>query len=209
MALSKRMVIAMALLCLQGCSEAQDRVRVDAAKPSRQVTMNYELVRDAVRSFLSTWLIERDPGRAVLFFGKDAFKNEAMLSASCAGYIKPNERTSETARRAGVDKFLRDFVPAEAKPALSAVLNRAAVAALEKQMAGKLTNDPNVDLFAVAKLTKDDLPLEESKESDYLRLHLPASFYASFVPIDEGLIYFVWVPEGKTWKIYHASLVCM
>jgi hypothetical protein len=210
--LSKRMVIAIALLllCLQGCSDAQNPGRPDRAKPSSaQVTMNPHLVRDAVQSFLSVWLIERDPGRAALFFGKDAFQNEAMLSDSCTGYIKANERASEAARRAGVDKFLSDFVPSEPKPRLSEVLNRAAVAPLIKQMAGKLTNNPNVDQFAVAKLTKDDLPLEESKESDYLRLKLPATFYVSFVPIGEGVVYFVWIPEGKTWRIYHASLVCM
>jgi hypothetical protein len=209
-ALSQLIVIAMALFCLQGCSNAQDRVRADAAKPSSgQVTMNPELIRDTVQSFLSVWLIERDPARAALFFGKDAFQNEAILSASCAGYIKPSERASEAARRAGVDRFLRDFVPSEAKRGLSEVLNRAALASLTKRMAGKLTNNPSVDQFAIAKLTKDDLPLENSKESDYLRSHLPATFYASFVPIEEGVVYFVWISEGKTWRIYQASLVCM
>jgi hypothetical protein len=172
--------------------------------------MNNESVRDTTKQFLSAWLVERDPDKAAQFFGEDSFRNEAMLAAPCAGYIKPAERRLEAARRAGVIKFLRDFVPPAAKRGLPEVLSRAAIADdLAKKLAGKLINDPKADLFAVARLGTKDLPLEDSKESAYLRLHLPTAFYVSFVPLEEGLVYFVWLPEGNTWKIYHASLVCM
>jgi hypothetical protein len=171
--------------------------------------MEHQIVRDNVRSFLSVWLLERATDKALLFFGHGAFQNEAILAASCAGYIKPEERNSEKARRAGVDKFLRDFIPTERKSSLPQVLNREAIDPLVAQMGGKVVNDPKADLFVVAKLEREELPVEESKEADYLRKNLPTNFYASFVPVGEGVVYFLWVSEGKTWKIYHASLVCM
>lgn len=173
--------------------------------------MEHQLVRDTVQSFLSVWLIESATDRALLFFGDAAFQNEAMLAASCANYIKPEERSSEQARRAGVNKFLQDFTPTERKTNLSEVLNREAIVPLVAQMGSKVINDPQADLFVVAKMTQEELPVEESKETEYLRTHLPATFYVSFVPVGEGMVYFLWVPEDKdkAWKIYHASIVCM
>lgn len=209
MRISKSIAILSVFLLVPGCSSAQVRPAQDASKVKGQAMTEQQLVRDNVRAFLSVWLIERATDKAALFFGNEAFQNEAMLAASCASYIKPQERGSEKARRAGVDKFLRDFAPTEPKADLSQVLNRETIVPLMAQMGGKVTNDPKVDLFVVAKMTREEVPAEESKEADYLRKHLPASFYASFVPVGEGMIYFLWVPEGKNWTIYHASLVCM
>jgi hypothetical protein len=206
---SKSIAIVSVFLLVPGCSSAQVHPAPDAPNAAGQVIMEYQLVRDTVRSFLSAWLIERATEKAVLFFGNEAFQNEAILAASCASYIKPEERSSEKARRAGVNKFLRDFAPSERKTSLSEVLNREAIVPLVAQMGSKVINDPKVDLFVVVKLAREELPVEESKDANYLRKHLPARFYASFVPVGDGMVYFLWVPEGKTWKIYHASLVCM
>jgi hypothetical protein len=166
-------------------------------------------VRNAVQSFLTVWLVDQDLEKAKSSFGAAGFTNEAMLQASCAGYIKPDDRGSETARRAGVQKFLQDFLPQKRAATLGEVLSREPISALVEQLGTKLVNDPKVDLFVLARLTTEQLPIGESGDADYFRRTLPPSFYVSFVPIGQGMIYFVWVPQGSDWRIYHASLVCM
>lgn len=166
-------------------------------------------VRDYVRSFLTVWLVERDVERAKAWFGAAAFSNEAILQASCAGYIRPEDRGSENARRAGVQKFLRDFLPQEPVTALSEVLGRDAIAPLVDQLGTRVANDPKLDLFVLARLGAAELPVGEARDLDYLRKNLPSISYVSFVQVGQGMIYFVWIPQGSEWRIYHASIVCM
>ena len=168
-----------------------------------------ELVRDSVRAFLSSWLVDRDTDKATRSFGESAFKNESMLQESCAGYIKPEERGSEVARRAGIKKFLQDFLPVKAPRSLGDVLDRTSLAPMTEQLGKKLVNDPNADLFALAELAAGEVPTSNSEEAAYLRKHLPPKFYASFVPVGQGMVYFLWVPKGGQWRIFHASLVCI
>lgn len=77
------------------------------------------------------------------------------------------------------------------------------------QLGTALVNDPKTDLFALARLTTRQMPRGESAEMDSLRNSLPARFYASFVPIGQGMIYFVWTRQEGEWRIHHASLACM
>lgn len=166
-------------------------------------------VRNAVQSFLTVWLVDQNLEKAKSSFGEAAFTNEAILQAPCAGYIKPDDRGSETARRAGVQRFLQDFLPKKRAATLGEVLSRDAISALVEQLGTKLVNDPKADLFVLARLTTEQLPIGESRDADYLRRTLSSSFYVSFVPVGQGMIYFLWVPQGSDWRIYHASLVCM
>lgn len=74
----------------------------------------------------------------------------------------------------------------------------------------KESNTSESDPFLVARLTKDQLPAgTESWQIDYLRKSLPAVFYGVFVPLERGLISFLWVPDANDWWIYHATIVCM
>lgn len=166
-------------------------------------------VRNDVQSFLTAWLVDRNLEKAKSWFGEAAFTNEAILQAPCASYIKSDDRGSETARIAGVQKFLQDFLPQERAASLGEVLSRDASSALVDQLGTRPVNDPKVDLFVLAKLTTEQLPIDKSCVADYLRKTLPSSFYVTFVPVDRGMVYFLWVPQGSDWRIYHASLVCM
>jgi hypothetical protein len=199
--------IIASILLLEACLGAQ-APRKAMPKDEKTTMTEQQRIRDSVQSFLTVWLVDRSLDKAKLSFGDAVFNNEALLQASCAGYIKSEDRKSETARRAGVQKFLQDFLPKEPAVSLDKVLNREAIMPLVDQLGFKPANSPEADLFILAKLTKEQLPVNESWETDYLRKNLPASFYASFVPIGQGLIYFLWVPEGNNWVIYHASLVC-
>ena len=166
-------------------------------------------VRDSVRYFLTVWLVERDLEKAKASFGAAAFRNEAILQASCAGYIRPEDRGSENARRAGVQKFLQKFLPQKPVTALSEVLDGNAIAPLVDQLGTRVANDPKLDLFVLARLRAEELPVGEARDVDYLRKSVPSSSYVSFIPVGQGMIYFVWIPQGSEWRIYHASLVCM
>lgn len=190
--------IAAVFVLAEACSMAQTPPRSEQQR-----------VRDDVQSFLTTWLVDRNIEKAKLSFGAAAIGNEAILQASCAGYIRPEERGSEMARRTGVQKFLQDFLPQKPVTALGEVLTRDATSVLLDQLGTKITNDPRADLFVLAKLSKAELPGDDPRDVDYLRKNLPSSFYISFVPVGQGMIYFVWVSQGNEWRIYHASLVCM
>ena len=72
-----------------------------------------------------------------------------------------------------------------------------------------LANDPKADGFVLARLRQDQIPTSSTDVKDYLRAKLPAEFYAAFVPIGSGTVYFIWVREDSDWRISHASLVCM
>lgn len=202
--------IITSILLIEACLSAQSPPK-EASKSERVNMTEPQRIRDYVRSFLTAWLVDRDIDKAKLSFGGAAFNNEALFQASCAGYIKSEDRKSETARRAGVQKFLQDFLPKSPVVSLDKVLNKETIKSLLDPLGFKPANNPEMDLFILAKLTKKQLPVnDESWEEDYLQKNLPPSFYASFVPIGQGLIYFLWVPEeGSRWVIYHASLVCM
>ncbi len=204
-----RSIGVVVILVVTGCSVAQVRHQPPAQESAERNMTEQQLVRDSVQVFLSSWLIDRDADKAIRSFGEGALKNESMLQESCASYIKPEERGSEVARRAGIKKFLRDFLPGKAPRSLGDVLDRASLAPMTEQLGNKLVNDPNTDLFALAELTAGEVPTSNSEEAAYLKKHLPPKFYASFVPVGQGMVYFLWVPEGGQWRIFHASLVCM
>ena len=198
--------IAIVLMFSQSCSMGQTP---KAKSPARTpLSEEKESVRKTVQAFLDSWLVSRDLDSAKLGFGAAAFLNEAMLQESCAGYIKPEQRSSEAARRIGIDKFLRDFLPAKPVARLSQVINQNSVAQMAEQLGANLANDARSDGFVLAKLTREQIPVSAAEFKDYLRSRLPDEFYASFVPIGEGTVYFLWVREGQVWRILHASLVC-
>jgi hypothetical protein len=166
-------------------------------------------IQQTVHSFLKAWLVERDVERAKSAFGRGAAQNEAMLQAPCAGFIKAEDRHSESARREGIERFLRDFLPRQPVKSLGQALNRELAVRMGRQFGTQLANDPATDRYVLARLTKDQFSTGSSEGAEYLRNALPHGFWVSFVPIGDGTVYFVWVSEGTTWRIFHASLVCM
>jgi hypothetical protein len=163
-----------------------------------------------VRSFLNTWLVERNIQKAKTSFTKTAYTNEAMLQESCAGYIKAADRKSQTAISAGIEKFLQDFLPQKPAASLEEVLDRKAVSEIVYGSGSNPINNPESDSYIIVKLKKNQLPDNDSAETEFLRKHLPASdFYASFVPVGGGWVYFLWISEDNRWEIYHASVVCV
>jgi len=201
--------MAAVVLVTQACSVAQIASKAPAPKAARVNMTEQQRVRDDVQSFLTVWLVDRDIEKAKASFGASAFGNEAILQAPCAGYIKPEDRGSETARRAGIQKFLQDFLPKKPATTLGEVLSSEAISVLVDQLGCKLANDPKADLFVLARLTVEQVPASESRDADYLRKNLPSSFYVSFIPIGHGMLCFLWIPQGNDWRIYHTSLVCM
>ena len=198
--------IAIVLMFSQSCSMGQTS---KAKSPARTpLSEEKQSVRKTVQAFLNSWLVSRDLDSAKLWFGAAAFLNEAMLQESCAGYIKPEQRSSEAARRIGIDKFLQDFLPAKQVARLSQVINQNSVAQMAEELSANLANDARSDGFVLAKLTREQLPVSAAEFKDYLRSRLSDEFYASFVPIGEGTVYFLWIREGQVWRILHASLVC-
>jgi len=203
--------IVFGVLLLEACLVAQAPATARESYNPRASAEQHR-VRGAVRSFLTVWLVHRDVDKASSSFATAAFRNEAILAAPCSAYIKTGHGGSEAARRAGGQKFLRDFLPAKPATALREILAPETLGAVVEQLGSSAVNDPQADLFALTKLRREQLPVSESADSEsadarYLRKYLPASFYVSFVPISDGLVYLVWVPEHNAWRIYHASIV--
>lgn len=190
----------------QACTMAQTPQKPKARPP---VTQERLTVSRSVQTFLNSWLVNRDLEAAKQTFGAAGYQNEAMLQESCAGYIKSEQKSSEEARRAGIGKFLQDFLPPTPVQRLGQALNQSAAVQLGAQLGTGLANDPKADGYVLTKLSRDHIPTNSSEVKDYLKSRLPAEFYAAFVPIGSGTVYFLWVREGSVWRIMHASLVCM
>ncbi len=195
------------LLILAGCAAPPSGTGTMAQQP---VPQQEDQVRDSVRSFLTVWLLDGSVEKALEFFGESSTRNPALLGGSCSSFIPSEERGSAKARRSGLKRFLLDFAGSDRRTNLAQVLDAEALPPLIDQLGERVVNDAESDLFAVARMTREELPSEEnSAENGGLGEQLPEHFYATFVPIDGGIVYFLWVPEASEWKIHHAELVCM
>lgn len=193
------------MLLTQACTMAQTSQK-GPVPPSNQERAT---VRRTAVAFLNSWLVKQDLEAAKQSFGPTAFQNEEMLQESCAGYIKPELKSSEEARRAGIGKFLKDFLPVPPVQRLDQVLNGKTAIEIGTQLGASLANDPKADGFVLAKLNRDQVPISSPEAKGYLSSRLPADFYVSFVPIGSGTVYFLWTRDASVWRIMHASLVCM
>jgi len=196
--------VACVMIVAEACTMAQTSPKTKA----RPINQDWVTVRRNVQTFLNSWLVNGDLESAKQAFGAAAYQNEAMLQESCAGYIKSELKSSEETRRVGIGKFLQDFLPPTPVQRLGQVLNESMAVQLGSQLAG-VANDPKADGFVLAKLSRNHIPSSSSEVKDYLRSRLPAEFYAAFVPIGSGTVYFLWVRDGSMWRILHASLVCV
>ena len=112
---------------------------------------------EAGRSFLSA-LVDPDSDRGLSFFGQTAIANRVMLNEPCLGYIREDERQSETARQFMIRQFLEDFSQQE----LAWPQFRSEIALMLGQ---RVTNDPKLHLgldlhsgtIVCANLTHDDV----------------------------------------------------
>jgi len=210
-------VICMALL-LQSCSPGFGKLEAaqsqGQARKQVAMTKNQDVaaVRQRVKNFLISWLIQRDDKKAIQFFSEQAFSNEVLFHESCAGYIKDEARKSKEAVRRGVEKFLADFY-ASAKPkTLSEALGVQQVITMAQQLKDKVVNNVNADRFLLIYLRPEEVrSLTEKPEAAlFLKEHLPSQgFYVSFVSVGQGTSFFFWIKEGETWRIFHAALICI
>ena len=119
---------------------------------------------EAVRSFLSA-LVDPDSDRGLSFFGQAAIANRVMLNEPCLGYIREDERQSETARQFGIWKFLEEF----SQQKLAGAQFRSELALTLRQ---RVTNDPIEDSFLLIEASFDAL-FDEAENGAYLRELLP------------------------------------
>ncbi len=166
-------------------------------------------VRRAVTAFLNSWLVKQDLKVAIQSFGLSAFQNEYMLQESCAAYIKPELKSSELERRAGIGKFLKEFLPVPPVQRLSQVLNDQMAIEIRAQLGAHSANNPKNDGFVLAKLSRNEVPTNSEDVQTYLSSRLSANSYLSLVPIGGGTVFFLWIQEASVWRIIHASLVCL
>ena len=156
---------------------------------------------EAVRSFLSASV---DPGsdRGLSFFGQIAIANRVMLNEPCLGYIREDERQSETARQFMVRQFLEDCSQQE----LAGPQFRSEIALMLGQ---RVTNDPIEDSFLLIEVSSDELG-DENETDEYLRELLPPSASHSVLPLESGgAIGIIWVLESGAWKIAHVAITCI
>jgi hypothetical protein len=194
-----------------------------AASPSEKDAAKVEAneaaaVRECIRSFLSTWLIERDFVKALGSFSERSFSNQAMFYEDCSGYIEDTDRASPEAIRKGTQEFLRDFITGDDAlrryKTLDSALNVQPILPMVKKLGKNALNRNSfeADHFLVVHLMPAGIKslIDEPKAAKFLKGQLPKSgFYVSFAAIGDGVVYFIWVKEGESWKIYHASMICM
>ena len=167
-------------------------------------------LRVSVSDFLTQFLVERNPAKALTSFSQSAFENLAMFDDSCSGYVKDGERTAGGIRR-GVEKFLNDAGSLPLTQSLRS-LSAEALVPLKRKMGARAVNFSTDDPFILVHATPGEVASLMSRKSAkaFLRKHLRSkSPVVSYIPLGQGVGYLVWVKEGAQWKIWHASLVCM
>lgn len=216
--LQQKVQLICLLLLINGCSQSRGRLGAvpQPVQAEQQATMSVNKeaaeVREAVKAFLTTWLVERNIVKAIRFFTSASFSNEAMFHESCAGYIKTVDQKSTTAVKKGVEKFLSDFIVGSKPRNLNEVLNSESIALMAEQFDKKTLNDVRDDRFLVVHSRPSDLESfsQDARAVGFLRQHLPAEgFYVSFIPAGQGVCYLFWIRDGTAWRIYHAALICI
>jgi hypothetical protein len=172
-----------------------------------------------IDNFLKDWLVNKDNKKAIEFFSKKAFSNKEMLNESCAGFIKDDNRSSPTAVKEGVTKFLSGFSSDKTNITLDEWLvkkessfdegdyKKFAVALPQtakywllnsekkvvKSIIGNKNRFSNLNKYLILKNTKTlliGLNLNEDGEQTV------------------GYVYFIWSKENKDWKIVHIGMFC-
>lgn len=182
------------------------QVRVRRADATEQTLV------ESVRTFVRNWLVQRNVESAFAWFNNAALGNEVLLRASCAGYIAEEDTLSPPTREAGIREFLTDFSREFGGQQLVSAAHNDVFSETLAELGDRILNDTTVDSFVVVKFPDSELRDSESyedHEDEYLRTHLPPVSFISFVPVGGGMTYFIWVPEGDSWRIYHANMVCM
>lgn len=199
--------VAASLFFLQACPAfwiLPGTINAEATSEREQ-----EQVRETVKSFLSAWLVERRLDRAMLFFGEAAFANKYLALAPCTDFSAKGGLDSTDARKARVTKFLRYFLRGRPETELNKTLNPKPLEDLAVEFAPFLVNDPKTDLFALTRLESSRLPVGEDEEADHMLKNLPGYFYVCFLSVGQDAAFFVWIPQDGSWRIYHASILCM
>lgn len=165
-----------------------------------------------VKAFLNIWLINRQMKEAKKFFSQQAYANKAMFSESCAGYISDSDRDSKEAIRRGVERFLADIQGVPKNKTLRKVLDHKKVSEMATQLKGKILNNIDADHFLLINIGNHELDglIDKPESTAFLKEFLRNKvIYLSLIPRGQGLVIFLWGKEKQSWKIFHASLICM
>jgi len=175
---------------------------------NRPLPADVEKLRAQVKEFVYSWLVDHDLEKALLFFSAQAASNEVMLRASCGGYIKEQERKSQEAIKAGIEKFLRDFSSGAKGRNVDELLD---ITRLIQANSLQALNDMKQDRYLLVKLSSAGLGdlVEDSQVANQLRAKLKGKpLYFSLMSVEGGMFYFLWVQDAGQWRIYHADLIC-
>lgn len=161
-----------------------------------------------VDSFLHAWLIKKNARQMRQFFDPNIFTNKMILSESCAGYIREQDRTDLERVERQVIKFLSDFASAAKGKTLKTKL------VYEKgpnESIGQI-NTSAKDGYILLQAKRDELTNDE--EWSYLKVTFPSDEYLTLmVPLNmkegKGIVYFCWAKQRRTWKIIHLGMECV
>jgi hypothetical protein len=164
-----------------------------------------------VKTFLHTWLVAGDIDGAFGWFSTDAFLNRALLAESCVSGIETTTRSEDT--RARVKRFLSDFSKDKADNVNSVVrLDVLRRAAGWHELKNRAANRPDEDHFVVFKATRDEAARlgDTAAQRNYLKKSIPTrTVEVVLIPIYDGVLYTIWVPESDRMAIYHLGMFCM
>lgn len=164
--------------------------------------------KQRVDSFLHAWLIKKNALQIRQFFDRNIFTNKMILSESCAGYIREQDRPYPARVERQVIKFLSDF----------------ASAAKGKTLKTKLVYEkgPSESIGQINTSAKDGYILLQAKQDEiandeewlFLKVTFPSDEYLTLmVPLNlkegKGIVYFCWAKQKRTWKIIHLGMECV
>lgn len=165
-----------------------------------------------VKAFLNIWLISRQLKEAKRFFSQQAYTNKAMLSESCAGYVSDSDRNSTEAIHRGVERFLADIQDIPKQKTLKKALDHKKISEMATQLKGKVLNDIEADHFLLINIGNQEVDnlIDKPESATFLKEYLSNKvIYLSLIPRGQGLMFFLWGKEKQSWKIFHASLICI
>jgi hypothetical protein len=170
-----------------------------------------------VDNFFRTWLVQKDEDATIKFFHRRVFLNRYMLDGCPDEYLKDEERGNPSKVEGAVRKVIREaLIPKKVVLTLPSddPLNVFGdfIASLKKSS----INVPDRDKYLIVEYRTFMLKAKDSPTEGLFRKHydLRGAFvcYAAIRSLEgddyDGLLYFLWVRDGRIWKIAHMGFVC-
>jgi hypothetical protein len=180
--------------------------------------------KETFDAFFQSWLIRKDAAKALGYFHADAFKNPALLSEECAGYIVDEDRDDAGEVKKGVDEFLKDFSgDINSQNITDVLITNEDVESSYAEFVGypeALLNDPQKDRYfvldypAIAAKARDKFGYADAEKqfdlkSAYVTVAAIRLFEDGKPSPDVAVVYLLWTQQGADWKIAQANIVCI